>query len=139
MRVLVGFLIGGFLFSIQSCCARETAMTLDSKIKAGQTEQITRVRRSEDWKNPFIVIYDSEVMLTWSHPRKSKSIKIEKLAEELSAIPISAWPYGRIVAVQECGIGSGEQQAKQNRKHAWEHIKAVFRELNIVMNPWPSA
>lgn len=121
---------------------------LDRRIEAGQIEMISKIKQSKDWRNPWIMINEDEVVLSWFVPGKdrsfpqdkeSKTLKCEDLDSALRALPCSAWPYGRIVSVQERAIQSSDKLADQFRKHAWATTKAVFKRLDIVMNPWPAA
>lgn len=139
MRIVASFLMGVLVLSIQGCYAEKTAVTLDSSIKPAQTEQISKIRQGKDWRNPWVMIYDNGVALSWGYPRQGKSVKCERLAEELAALPVSAWPYGRMISVQECGISGGGRQAEQYRKRAWDCIKTVSKRLDILVNAWPSA
>ncbi len=78
------------------------------------------VHSFESWENPYITVQPDmvtvHVLVGDANPtsygiggmlrplgarRQELNVSPEKLGEALSAIPPSAWPYGRVVAVEE--------------------------------------
>ena len=78
------------------------------------------IRSVDSWENPYIIVQESllelHVLMPDSNPsgygaggmfrpagarRQVLTISPEKLGEAVSSIPAGAWPYGRVIAVQE--------------------------------------
>ncbi len=78
------------------------------------------VRSFESWENPYLTVQPGMLQLhvTLADPNPSPvgaggmlrpeaarrqvvSISFDKLGEAMAAIPQSAWPYGRVVAIEE--------------------------------------
>jgi hypothetical protein len=57
-----------------------------------------------NWRNPYLVIRNDGVGLLDVSNNEEHLIKLEDLTQALAQLPASAWPYGRVVAVQENGV-----------------------------------
>jgi hypothetical protein len=57
-----------------------------------------------DWRNPYLIIRKDGVGLLDVANHEQRLIKLEDLPQTLAQLPTSAWPYGRVVAVQENGL-----------------------------------
>jgi hypothetical protein len=56
------------------------------------------------WRNPYLIIRNDGVGLLDVSNNEQHLIKLEDLTQALAQLPASAWPYGRVVAVQENGV-----------------------------------
>ena len=65
-------------------------------------------------------------------------MSVPAMREALIQLPVTAWPLGRIVAVQETGIRSGHQdnQAIESKRN---ELRQMLESLEIAVNWWPSA
>lgn len=107
---------------------------LDPRIKAVKPGQ----NRGKDY-NPFITIHDKDMTISYGKPQKNKKIKVEELESFLLALPVSAWPSGRMVSLMKCGIKSGSKQVENYRERTWVEINIILKRLEIEPNYWPSA
>jgi hypothetical protein len=110
---------------------------LDSKIPPAAPEKYQSVRDGKDWANPYLVIRaDGIEVVAKNLPKHGKAIALKDLKKTLTGLPVEAWPYGKVVAVQEIGIGSEDdgKAIEQNRKYA----KEVLEGLDIKIEWWPS-
>jgi hypothetical protein len=57
-----------------------------------------------NWRNPYLIIRTDGVGLLDVAKDEQHLIKPEDLSQALAQLPASAWPYGRVVAVQENGV-----------------------------------
>lgn len=57
-----------------------------------------------NWRNPYLIIRKDGVGLLDVANEEQHLIKLEDLTQALAQLPPSAWPYGRVVAVQENGV-----------------------------------
>src|SRR5579875_2572472 len=100
------------------------------------------VRSVESWENPSITVQPGMLQLhvTLADPnpqlgsgmlrpvaarQQELNISLDKLDEAISSIPGSAWPYGRVVSVEEPAKTppSAEPQVRRN-------LEVTVRELN---------
>jgi len=116
--------------------SKSAELALDPRIPPAAQEKIASIRDAHDWFNPYCVIKGDGVSLR-ANSQEYESVPIDELAVRLSRLPVAAWPYGRIVAVQEIGIRSGDDNALIKRNRA--SIEKVLRSLGLTINWWPSA
>jgi len=113
------------------------------------------VHEPSQWTNPFLSVGPDYVNLrilfedvntstvgqgTLLRPvaarRQEMQVRLSDLDKAISAIPVGAWPYGRVIAVAE----SSEAPPKE-RRAVRRNLEAVIRQLNdlgIVVEEWPS-
>jgi hypothetical protein len=68
--------------------------------------------------------------------RQELQIRQQDLVEALIALPESAWPYGRVVAIEESPLADKKQRPAIRRK-----IEAAIQQLNdlgVVVDEWPA-
>jgi hypothetical protein len=111
---------------------------LDPRIPAAGQEKISSIRTAQDWLNPYLVIKSDGAALTLrAISQEYEVVPIDELAGRLSRLPVAAWPYGRVIALQETGIHSGNDSAVITRNRA--SIEKILRSMGLTINWWPSA
>ena len=68
--------------------------------------------------------------------RQELQIRPKDLVEALIALPDGAWPYGRVVAIEESPLADKRQRPAIRRQ-----IEATIQQLNdlgVVVDEWPS-
>ena len=68
--------------------------------------------------------------------RQELQIRQQDLVEALIALPESAWPYGRVVAIEESPLADKKQRPAIRR-----NIEAAIQQLNdlgVVVDEWPA-
>jgi hypothetical protein len=68
--------------------------------------------------------------------RQELQIRQQDLVEALIALPESAWPYGRVVAIEESPLADKRQRPAIRRQ-----IEAAIQQLNdlgVVVDEWPA-
>ena len=94
------------------------------------------VRDAKDWANPYLVLRpDGIEVLSKSLPRGRKLIPAGQLRRALVSLPLKAWPYGRVVALQEVGIRTANDEALMSRNKA--KAQRVLRSLRLKADWWP--
>jgi len=89
------------------------------------------------WKNPYLIVKPDTLALLDVTDHEEKELKPEELGTALSALPRSAWPYGRVVAVT-----INETQATEDEKIALRKNRALvagtLKDMQIYVNwiPW---
>ncbi len=92
------------------------------------------IQMAEDWKNPFLQIQGDLVSIK-AHGRQAR-VPVGDVVSVLRGLPVSAWPYGKVVAVQ---AGSGPQTSgtasaiDQTR----EQLDVLLRVNDIEIDYWP--
>ena len=89
--------------------------------------------------NPYITIYDNSVSVTWNKRLNHKELQPEEVENFLVDLPVSAWPYGRIIVLTECGPSSGTKDTEHFRKQSRSIIVAAMKRLGVALNLVPSA
>jgi len=111
---------------------------LDPRIPPADPDKYKSIQDGRDWRNPYISIQGDGIdILVSNSPVNWKLIQADELSSALRALPVSAWPYGRVVAaVDGGGPQSGTPQSrKRNRAKAEEVLKA----LGVTIDWWPGA
>ena len=122
---------------------QDTARQQLDMIPPPSKSRFMAVRTAESWENPSITVQPGmlELRLTLADPNPSLgsggmlrpvaarqqelNISLDKLDEAVSAIPQSAWPYGRVISVEEPTNtpAKAEPQVRRN-------LEVTVRELN---------
>ena len=94
------------------------------------------VTDGRDWPNPYIVVAATGVTVI-SGSQERHEMPVEQLASFLKRLPKSAWPCGKVAAVQEAGLRGLHDDAAitENLKK----VKRILKRLAVRMDPWPSA
>lgn len=112
------------------------------------------VHSLDTWENPYLTIQADmvtvHVLLADANPtaygvgglmrpvnarRQDMNVSLDKLGEALRAIPHSAWPYGRVAAIEEAHkIPNG---ARPQVRRTMETTMKTLGDLGIVVYEWP--
>jgi len=133
--------------------AREAARLEIEQIPPPAKSRYLAVHTEESWANPFLVVgretihlrvilpdanpsaYGTGTMLRPADARKQElDLRPDDLPNALSAIPAGAWPYGRVIAVEETPIS-----AKADRPAVRRNVEATIQALNdlgVVVDEW---
>ena len=133
---------------------RDTQRAQISAIPLPTKSLYVDVHEPSAWNNPFISVgpdmISMRIMLadantssigegTMMRPvaarRQEVQLRLSDLANAVTAIPASAWPYGRVVAVAEASSES------KDRPKVRRNVEAAINQLNdlgIVVDEWPA-
>jgi hypothetical protein len=79
--------------------APDSAALLQS-IPVADPEKYPSPQTTKHWSNPYLVIRSDRVeLLTQVAANEEQIIKPEEALKVLAALPVAAWPYGRVVAI----------------------------------------
>ncbi len=106
------------------------------------------------WANPFLIVSKSTVNLTMLFPRtgpasspgdellrpmaarrRELDLRLRDLPEALTAMPPDAWPYGRVIAVEEDPTAPRQDRVAVRRNV--EATMQVLNDLGVVVYEWP--
>jgi hypothetical protein len=108
---------------------------LDSRIGTANVSLYRSIRDSNEWKNPFLIIRpDGIEVITSGIPSGRRVVASSELRRTLVDLPVTAWPYGRVVAVQEIKIRAADKKAER----VIEAASAILKALRITIERWPS-
>jgi hypothetical protein len=107
-------------------------------ISPADPQKYATTKDMKTWRNPYLVVRVDGVGLLDATNNEQQIVNPDKLLEELAKLPASAWPYGRVVAIQEIGAtGSEDDKAKLRKNRA---LAAGTLESVKVLITWvPSA
>ena len=94
------------------------------------------VREAQDWLNPYLQVCADGVHLTVHSIKRKSLVAIRDLGGTLVKLPVEAWPYGRVAALQECSVGvPGDTEVRRRRL---VEVEAVLKALRLEVTRWPS-
>jgi hypothetical protein len=110
---------------------------LDARIGPPIAKRYQGIRDGQDWLNPFLQVCPHGVVLSVrSVKHERQTIRIEDLRQTLRELSAQSWPYGRIVALQDCSIGiPGDEETQRQRMN---DVQGVLRALGLQVSLWPS-
>lgn len=107
------------------------------------------------WSNPFLTVetdaVDIRIILADANPssagkgtllrpaaarRQELQVRPADLTAAVAALPDSAWPYGRVIAIAESPTA-----AKKDRPQIRRNVEAAIQQLNdlgVVVEEWPA-
>jgi hypothetical protein len=109
---------------------------LNSAIGAPILNRYESIRDAQDWLNPYLTVCPQGVLLdVRSVKRVNDTVSPETLREMLLDLPVKAWPYGRIVALQNCSLGSPGDTEDRNKRML--EVEDVLKTLGLAIDHWP--
>jgi hypothetical protein len=110
-------------------------LKLDTRIPTANRQKYRSIRDAKDWENPYLVVLKDGVDVR-AHGYRS-TVPVSELRRVLVMLPVSAWPYGTVVAVQEMSLrevgGADDAAIKANL----EDTLAVLKALKVHADLWP--
>ena len=125
-----------------------------NQIPPPSKERYLSVHTTDGWVNPFLTVHRDTVELRIIFPRTTGSpidggssllhpaaartqtvdVRLVDLPDALAAIPAYAWPYGRVIAVQESAAAARQDRAQVRRTE--ESTMQILNDLGVVVNEW---
>jgi hypothetical protein len=121
------------LTQVQSCTPLQTQ--LNASIPAAKPELYKNYNEASKWLNPALLVCSpSEVTLVVPSITKDRRVVAKTdLRRTLVALPVPAWPYGRVIAVQECSISTAEDAQIRNINA----VLPIVKDLGLEIERWP--
>jgi hypothetical protein len=111
------------------------------------------VRTKDAYGNPFLVVHPQTVTLTIINrdqdpngfsaggvlrPAKARKqevdVRLDDLSQALAALPSDAWPYGRVVAIEESPTAPRTERVAIRRNV--EAAIQILNDLGVVVDEW---
>ena len=71
----------------------------------------------KSWRNPYLIIRADGVALLDSGDNAEIILKDDEVLGALARLPVSDWPYGRVLAAAENGVRASEQDGVAIRRN----------------------
>ena len=107
-----------------------------AEIPAPNPQLYVHVQDYEHWRNPFLVVLSDGIRVHCLAPAFEKKVPVGALHQTLLSLPLSAWPYGRIVAVQAGGgpqTNTNVRLVEENRVQS----EAILQAAGVTIDSWP--
>jgi hypothetical protein len=112
---------------------------LNPKIPAAVHASYKDIRDAEDWLNPIITLRAEGIEVQSAGlPKGRKTVPADELRTLLISLPVSAWPYGRVVLASDIGVRSGKRGEDEVIRRNHEAAEKILDALNVKVDWWPS-
>ena len=108
------------------------------QIPPADPQKYAASRDTKTWRNPYLIVKKDGIWLLDAENNEERLLKSDRLLDELAALPASAWPYGRVVAVQEIGITGSDQDKIALRKNR-AILAGTLESAKVLINWLPAA
>ena len=92
----------------------------------------------KNWRNPYLIVREDGIGLLDLANNEIHILKPDEIPAVLAALPDSAWPYGRVVAIQESGVAGSDAGKVQIRKNR-ALLAGTLEALKVAITWVPSA
>jgi hypothetical protein len=133
--ILLILVAGGSSASMQD--APTAAGRLDPRIKPAVAERYKAVRNANNWQNPYLMVGSDHIVVRAKGLPGLKIVQADALEQTLLELPVTAWPYGKVVGVQE----NGDRADKSDDKPIADNVaaaRATLKKLGVTFDKWPS-
>jgi hypothetical protein len=112
---------------------------LNPRIGPAAPERYKSIRDAKDWENPYLVIRREGIeVIAKGLASGRKTVAAAELEQTLIELPLTAWPYGRVIAVQENSIRAGDRSDDKLIADNLEAALAILKKLKATVDRWPS-
>ena len=132
---------------LASCSAPKTpdATALEARaaariqaIPSATPEKYRGMKDTKGWRNPYLILRADGVALLDPDNHLERILKPGELTQALGNLPLSAWPYGRVVAVTEIGLRfSPDEDVKIRQNRAI--VAGTLESMHVLINWIPAA
>lgn len=114
-----------------------TSSQLDPHIPPPNPDRYKFNQSGKDWPNPFLMIRRDGIELTVKAASiEHKIVSPDELKSVLIALPLSAWPYGKVVAVAEPSLRSPDDRLIEENK---AKTVMILQSLGVTLDWRPMA
>jgi hypothetical protein len=111
---------------------------LNPQIGKANPKAYKSIRYSRDWKNPYLVFRPEGIeVIAQGLPSGRQTVAATDLRRTLLALQVSAWPYGRVVAVQDPSIRVGGLSEGKSIADNRNSALATLKKLDVIVDDWP--
>ena len=130
--LVVGAIVTGGMHAHQSVGERG----LDPAIGPANAAKYESILDAQEWLNPYLsVCLDRIVLSVRSVNRVDETVPLGTLRNVLLDLPVTAWPYGRVVGLQDCSLGSRDDVEARKTMLG---VDEILDALRVEKDRWPS-
>ena len=107
------------------------------QIPPADPQKYSETRDTKTWRNPYLMVKTDGIWLVDLGNNEERPLKSDQLLDALAALPASAWPYGRVVAVQEVGNTASEEDRVALRRNR-AILAGTLESAKVLINWVPS-
>jgi hypothetical protein len=107
-------------------------------VPPADSAQYDRIQDMKKWRNPYLIVRADGVALLDAGDNAEIAVKPEEVIAELARLPVSNWPYGRVVAAAESGVRASEQDGVAIRRNKGI-VGGLLQSAHIAVKWVPSA
>jgi hypothetical protein len=111
---------------------------LDRRIRAANRSRYRAVRDEREWRNPHLLASGLGFELRSLSAPKPQQVALSELRRVLTGLPISDWPYGRVVVVQSPSIVPVDDEWRAALQRNIDGALAVCKALGADWWGWPA-
>jgi hypothetical protein len=89
------------------------------------------------WKNPYLVVREDGIGIVDLSNREIHMLKPEEIPAELATLPLSAWPYGRVVLVAQAVPKNPSAETKTRLRENRALLLGTLKELDVQYRETP--
>ena len=107
------------------------------RIPEADPNKYQRIHDAKDWRNPYLIVHANGIELRGGGS-SSGPVSVDALIALLQGLPDSAWPYGRVIAIQDAGpvASSSDDPGIVETRNL---LTSRLGELGLTWDFWPSA
>jgi hypothetical protein len=109
---------------------------LDS-VPAPDPAKYSQLRDLKGWQNPYLIVREDGIGLVDLSNHEVHILKPDEVPAELTALPSSAWPYGRVVLVSEAVPRIPTAQAKAEVRKNRGLLAGTLKQMNVQIREAP--
>jgi hypothetical protein len=109
---------------------------LTQRIPDADPKQYQGIQDGKDWKNPCLLVRTDGVVILGA-TSDGNPIPVKAVAAALESLPDSAWPYGRIVAVESNRISASEPERSRIEANRML-LEPLLGDLGVIAGFRPS-
>ena len=122
---------------VQSMNDRVSVLTED--VGPANPEKYRSVTDGADWKNPSLTVQPSGIEIRTSKADGPLTVPVIGVIRYLSTLPMTAWPYGLVVAVSDNGVKDGSKDTDSRIKKSRTDLMRRLHKAGVKVELWPSA
>jgi hypothetical protein len=111
---------------------------LDARIPVPDRARYEAVRDGGEWRNPSLVAVASGFELTSASNPKPKLVTVKDLRRVLTDLPITDWPYGRVVKLSNSSILPADDRWVRAMDLNFAHARTILEALGVEESLWPA-
>lgn len=117
----------------------QSSQALNPRIPVAIRAMYDDIRDGRDWLNPKITIRAEGVAVESSGLAGTRrTVPVEELRVLLASLPVTAWPYGRVIMASDTGLRQGDGSDDEAIRRNHEAAQEVLDELDVRVEWWPS-